>query len=71
MAADLFEEGSASGNAHCMLVFGRCFEAGYGREQDQEKAIYWFSKSAEKGNAEAVAWCEKNQIDYLKVVAEK
>ena len=36
-AADIFAAGSEKGNSDCMLVYARCLESGYGRDQDIRK----------------------------------
>ena len=63
-AADLFELGSTNGDARCMLMYARCFENGYGREENLDQAIKWFRKSSQNGNVDAIKWCKRQGIDY-------
>ena len=42
------------GNADAMVSVGIAYRGGVGIEKDSEKAIFWFSKAAEMGNADAI-----------------
>jgi TPR repeat protein len=42
-----------SGDAQAQFEVGRAYEAGKGVQQDDERAVEWFRKSADQGNAQA------------------
>ena len=39
------------GDAHCQNYIGACYEGGLASEQNFEKALEWYKKSAEQGKA--------------------
>lgn len=43
-----------NGDADSCFIIGRSFETGCGGECDLEKAIFWYKKSAELGNVDAM-----------------
>src|SRR5207302_7791427 len=61
-AVELFQQGSARGNAYCMYLYARCLESGAGAQPNRLAAESWYKKSAEAGNARALDWCKKNGV---------
>ena len=52
------------------------YDEGYGTKQDKQKALYWFTKAAEQGDAEAqynlaVMYDKGNGIEQNKSLAKK
>lgn len=41
------------GNAKAQYMLGKYYSWGYGEECDNQKAVYWFEKAADKGNEKA------------------
>jgi len=64
-AADLFQIGAEKGHPHCMLVYARCIETGFGRIKSPRRALTWFKKAADSGNLDAVSWCHNQTISDL------
>ena len=51
---DDIKEVAETGNVKAQFVLGTAYYLGLnGAEQDYEKAVYWFTKAAEKGNSSA------------------
>ena len=48
-AVPILKQAAELGNAESQYNLGYCYRAGTGIEQNTEKGIYWFSKSAEQG----------------------
>ena len=46
----VYEKLAEQGNANAQYNLGNCYANGVGIEKDNEKAVYWFLKSAEQGN---------------------
>jgi TPR repeat protein len=66
-ALPLFKQLAEQGNAIAQLNLGKMYFNGYGVTKDNAQAVYWFHKSAERGNTEA-----KNYIDdiYINILDE-
>ena len=41
------------GNAKAQYMLGKYYSCGYGEDCNNQKAIYWFEKAADKGNEKA------------------
>ncbi len=50
---ELMAQAQQGEDAYVMLYLAECYRTGRGVEQDDQKAFYWYSKSAELGCAEA------------------
>jgi len=54
------------GNANAQLLLGLMYSVGKGIPRDDEEALYWFTKSAEQGDAEAhLKSFDKIGVHYL------
>jgi TPR repeat protein len=61
-AVDLFQRGANKESSLCMYFLGQCYEGGVGVEMNKLQAASWYSKSAEKGNPNAIDWCRRNGV---------
>ncbi len=61
-AVDLFQRGANQESSLCMYFLGQCYEGGVGVEVNTLQAASWYSKSAEKGNPNAIDWCRRNGV---------
>ena len=59
-AAALFRKSAEQGHAVGQRRLAYCYEKGIGVPQYIEKAREWYLRSANKGDAIAKAWVEKN-----------
>ena len=53
--------------ATLMFSLASCYERGYGVEQDENKAGYWYNKAAKSGHQDAI----KMMQNYKKVMINK
>jgi hypothetical protein len=49
LAAQLFQEGAATGRINSMYFLGLCYRNGYGLPVDKDSAHYWLTRSASRG----------------------
>ncbi len=55
-----------SGDAYAMVAVGSCYYTGRcGAEQDYAKALYWYTKAAERGNVTAIKGRALSGLWYL------
>ena len=54
-----YQIAAEQGNATAQYNLGVCYYNGQGVAQDNKKAVYWFTKSAEQGNADAIGALKK------------
>lgn len=62
------------GNANAQYMLGKYYSWGYGEDCDNQEAIHWFEKAAEKGNemaAEALANLYRYDFPYDEIEAQK
>jgi hypothetical protein len=52
-AAKQYTKEAEEGDVWAQYDLGRCYANGEGVEKDMKKAVYWFTKAAEQGNANA------------------
>lgn len=44
------------GNTEATFKVAQCYENGYGRAADMDKAVYWYKRAAEQGQTDAMLW---------------
>lgn len=63
-AADLFQTGARGGDPYCMYLYARCLESGTGLAVDSNRAVEYYRKAAEGGEAEAQQWCRQHRVTF-------
>jgi len=69
---DHFEQSAKLNNSRGQVEYGNCYKFGEGREQDVEKAVYWYKKAADSGETQgqfllgALYLLHKNYKEYRK-----
>ncbi len=61
-AIEIFREGTLKNNALSMFYLAQCLEGGVGVAPDKNEAQAWYVQAAARGNAPAIAWCQKRSI---------
>ena len=60
---ETIQERAEAGDVDAQNNLGEMYETGDGVPRDFAKAIEWYRKSAEQGNADAKEWLKKNAKD--------
>lgn len=73
-ALQFYEKAAKLGNAEAQNALGHCYYKGYGKAENEEKALYWFGKAEVQGHMQAKNIAEmirkKRKEEQMSVVKE-
>ncbi len=68
-AFEIWTPGAEQGNPLALYYHAALLESGFGTTKDLEQAREEYILSARGGNKAAIAWCQKNDVDYAEPAA--